>query len=317
MLGTEPTDQPLKSDFFFSFLHPEDAERVRNALFEAVTTTGIYQLEFRIVRRDNGEIRWVNGFGRVAEVQNNQASRMVGVMSDINERKAMERQKDDFIGIASHELKTPVTSIKAYAQILEDIFEHSADKEKTRLMQKLDAQVDRLTNLIQDLLDTTKIAEGQLQLHLEDFDTSQLISDNIEEWQRLSAKHQIVWNPGSDCIVHADKERVGQVLTNYISNAIKYSPNGGKVTIQCDRDESNIKVSVTDEGIGIPEDVQRKVFDRFFRVKNLQVKTFPGMGLGLYISAGIIHRLGGDVWVTSVLGKGSTFGFTLPALTNK
>jgi signal transduction histidine kinase len=258
-------------------------------------------------------VRWVSGFGRVVAKKDDNASRIVGVMYDITDRKVLEQQREEFIGIASHELKTPITSIKAYAQILQETFEQTEDKQSARLMQKLDAQVDRLTDLIRDLLDTTKIAEGQLLLKPERFNLNNLITEHVEELQRISGRHRLVWNAGSPCWVNADKERISQVLTNLISNAIKYSPNGGDVDIRCDLEEDKLKVGIRDSGIGIPEEMRQKVFDRFFRVKQQQVQTFPGMGLGLYITAGIIHRHGGDIWVESNEGQGSRFFFTLPA----
>jgi two-component system, chemotaxis family, CheB/CheR fusion protein len=312
MLGVQPQDIELHADYFLQFVHPDDLEKVKAALTTAVERTGVYQAEFRIIRPDNEETRWMAGFGRVVDRKEDRATRMVGVMFDITERKTIDQQREEFIGIASHELKTPITSIKAYAQMLENTFEDNADSQSVRMMRKLDGQVDRLTDLIRDLLDTTKIAEGQLPLKREELNLSELITEQVEELQRISDKHPIRWQPGSECRVMADKERIGQVLTNLLSNAIKYSPGGGEVTIRCERENDHFKVSVQDGGIGIPEDVQRKVFDRFYRVKNQQMQSFPGMGLGLYITAGIIYRHGGEIWVESKLGEGSTFFFTLP-----
>lgn len=316
MLGAGLQHQPMDAEYFLHFIHPDDKERVTNTLLEAVATNGTYQAEFRIIREDNGEIRWMSGFGRVVELRYGLATRMVGVMSDITERKAMEQQKDDFIGIASHELKTPVTSIKAYAQVLMDSFEKTGDAKSTRLMQRLDIQVDRLTSLIGNLLDTTKIAEGQLPLHLETFNFNDLITDRIEDLQRLSQAHQLVVKHCEDITITADRERIGQVLTNLVSNAIKYSPQGKEVALSCHLANNFLTIEVQDQGIGISEEMQQKVFDRFFRVKDSQLQTFPGMGLGLYITAGIVHRHSGTISVKSELGQGSTFSFTLPVSIN-
>ena len=118
-------------------------------------------------------------------------------------------------------------------------------------------------------------------------------------------------------MVEADLERIGQVITNLISNAIKYSPKGGRITINWNKIDGFVIISVQDEGIGIAEDVKRKIFERFFRVKDVQLSTYPGMGMGLFISANIVHQHGGDVWVESLPGKGSSFYFTLPLHTNE
>jgi two-component system CheB/CheR fusion protein len=312
LLGLTPDKHPKPSAFLFRFIHPEDAPAVTNALKTAVEETGIYQAEFRIVRADNGEICWMSGYGRVVEKEKGKALRMIGVMYDITGHKILQKQKDEFLSIASHELKTPVTGIKAYAELLLSMFKEVGNQEHMGLMQKLDNQVDRLTNLIRALLDVTYIAEGQLPLHPESFDLNALIASSVEDLQTLSVKHTLVFKPSVLKPVTADRERIGQVLTNLISNAVKYSPEGGEVIITSLEQEGDVQVSIQDTGIGIPEDLQQKVFDRFFRISYAQVNTFPGMGLGLYISAGIVQRHGGKIAVESKPGKGSRFYFTLP-----
>jgi PAS domain S-box-containing protein len=236
----------------------------------------------------------------------------VKVARDLTEQKLMEQLKDEFIGIASHELKTPVTSIKGYAQILQARFADADDGEDALILLRLNAQVGRLTTLIENLLDTTKISEGKLALNPERFQLNDLIRERVEELQGLTSKHQLIFHPGDIGPVIADKERIGQVLTNLLSNAIKYSPAGGEVTIITGPAEKNVQVSVVDRGIGIPESVREKIFDRFYRVNNSSMHSFQGMGLGLYISAGIIHRHKGNIFVESTEGGGTTFRFLLP-----
>jgi signal transduction histidine kinase len=163
------------------------------------------------------------------------------------------------------------------------------------------------------LLDATRIAEGQFSLHKESFDLNALITEVREDIQRSSTRHRLVFKAGNLPPVTADRERIRQVLSNLISNAVKYSPDGGEVTILSELSGPFAKVSVRDKGIGIPEDLLHKVFERFFRIGHAQVNTFPGMGLGLYISAGIIHRHGGRMAAESKAGKkGALFYFTLP-----
>jgi signal transduction histidine kinase len=237
---------------------------------------------------------------------------MVGVMYDITRRKKMEQQKDDFIGIASHELKTPLTTIKVYVELLCEIFKEKNDTTGVTYMQKLDGQVDRITELVGALLDTAKLAEGQLKLDLQEFDMNELIERQIKDLKHLSKAHKLVFKPGKLEKVTADKERIGQVITNFITNAVKYSPKGGEVLITSEEVQGGVKVSVHDIGIGIPEELQEKVFDRFFRINNPDVKTFPGMGIGLYIAQGIIRRHHGNIGVKSHSGEGSEFYFFVP-----
>lgn len=226
--------------------------------------------------------------------------------------KALVKVREEFISIASHELKTPVTSIKAYAEIVQESFEEVSDPDNAELMRKMNDQIDRLVKLITELLDTTKISEGQLQLNLQELELGELIRERVEDLQRISAGHTLIMDLCSVPRVRADKERIIQVLTNLISNAIKYSPRGGEVHIGCTDKGQEIQVSVQDQGIGISQEMQEKVFERFFRAGDAQVQTLSGMGLGLYITAGIIQRHGGRIWVESEPGKGSTFYFTLP-----
>lgn len=312
LLGLTPDDRQKHALDFLKFVYEEDKERVNQALKIAIEASGVYQAEFRIKRADNGEIRWMNGFGLAVSEHNKRATRMVGVMFDITARKKLEQQKEDFIGIASHELKTPVTSIKAYTELLEDVCADGDFETGKPLMKKLGAQVDRLIELIHALLDVSKIAEGELPLHYETFKLNTLLQERAEDLQRTSNIHRIIFQSKKEIVAYADRERIVQVFTNLISNAIKYSPKGGNITIQCRQTKEEIEVSVQDEGIGISKEAQEKVFDRFFRVKNAQQQTFPGMGLGLYITANIIHRHGGKIRVTSEPGRGSTFYFTIP-----
>jgi signal transduction histidine kinase len=231
---------------------------------------------------------------------------------DITEQKYLQQQKDDFIGIASHELKTPVTSVKAYTQVLERMLQKKGDTKEANMIKKMDAQLNRLTSLIGDLLDVTKINSGKLQFNNQEFDFNAILDELIEDLQRTTGKHTIVKNFVPGGIVFGDKERIGQVVTNLITNAIKYSPHADKVIVHTTIDEKEITLCVQDFGIGIATKNLDKVFEQFYRVSGEMQHTFPGLGLGLYISSEIIKREGGRIWVTSEEGKGSTFCFALP-----
>jgi signal transduction histidine kinase len=305
-------EQELVGQSIFKYTHAEEAVQESEFFAQLKRTGSAFEIEKRIVRK-NGTLLWVNQSLSGIRDKNGDLESAVAVILDITGRKALEQQKDEFIAVASHELKTPVTSIKGYADILQDRFEKANETENTRLMQRLNKQVDRLATFIKDLLDTTKIVEGKLPLDITRFDLNELIAERVDELKRLSAKHDIVFRQRSDRgEIAADKERIEQVLTNLIINAIKYSPDGGDITIKTEDTKYALKVSVQDKGIGIPEEMQPKVFDRFFRVGRPHAESFSGMGLGLYISAGIIQRHGGTINVESKPGKGSTFYFIIP-----
>ena len=192
------------------------------------------------------------------------------------------------------------------------IFKEKGDESSAVFMEKINTQVNRLVDLINALLDTTKISEGQLPLHPEQFDLNELIAEIVGVLKYISENDIFVFTPGVIPLITADRERIGQVLTNLISNAIKYSPAGGDVAITTFPVEEGVRVSVQDRGLGIPQDVKDKVFDRFFRVSDHRISALSGMGLGLYITAGIIHRHGGTISVESTSGEGSMFSFMLP-----
>jgi PAS domain S-box-containing protein len=242
-------------------------------------------------------------------------SSVKGVVSnfrDVTETLFIEKQKDDFIGIATHELKTPVTSIKAYAQILLSRFRKDGNDSAANLVDKMDGQLNKLISLIGDLLDVTRIEGDRLPLNEGVYEFNDLVKETTEELQRTTDNHKIILHIGNGVDVYGDRERIGQVLNNLITNAIKYSPASIDIKVSTITDSSTITVSVEDKGVGIPTEKQDKVFERFFRVSGPENQSFPGLGLGLYISHEIIKRQGGKIWVESEKGKGSTFCFSLP-----
>ncbi|RYE25201.1 MAG: HAMP domain-containing histidine kinase [Sphingobacteriales bacterium] len=249
------------------------------------------------------------------------------IFSDITARKKAEialresehqlkrslKLRDEFISVASHELKTPVTSIKTYTEVLLERFEKNKDVESAQLMTKLDKQVDRLTQLVNTLLDTNNISDGGLRLSPGEFDLNELIYENVEQLQRTTLHNKIVYKGLQPVIVYADRERISQVLTNLVSNAIKYSNENGDINICCKRLTGKIEICISDEGIGVGAKDQQHIFKRFYRVENGTDLSVAGMGLGLYISAEIIKKHGGEISVKSKGdGEGSEFCFTIP-----
>jgi PAS domain S-box-containing protein len=231
---------------------------------------------------------------------------------NITDRKKLEKQKDEFLRIASHELKTPITSIKAYAQVLLKILHDRADQKTVKALTKMDQQINKVTKLINDLLDVSKVEAGLLKFNFEYFDLAALVRDAVETIQLTSETHRLIIKGIVSQTIYSDKERVNQVLINLLNNAVKYSPQAKKVLINCSTQGENAVVQITDSGPGISEQDQEHIFERFFRVQSPEFQGYSGLGLGLYISTEIIHRLGGRIGVESKLGQGSTFFFTLP-----
>jgi PAS domain S-box-containing protein len=261
-------------------------------------------------QRKDGSRFFMNGTMR--PIYDGALTGYVKVARDMTQQKLIEQQKEDFIGIASHELKTPVTSIKAYTELLQEMCNEGDYASGAPLIKKMSAQVDRLIELVHSLLDTTMLVEGGLALHLEQFNIGDLMEECVENLQRSANSCHINIRCKKETFIYADRDRISQVLTNLISNALKYSPNGGQVTVDCCETAAGTKVGVRDEGIGISKEMQVKVFGRFFRVNDANASTFPGMGLGLYIANNIIQRHGGKIWIESEPTKGSVFYFVLP-----
>jgi PAS domain S-box-containing protein len=301
-----------------SYLHPDDRDRmILNANKAVAEKDTEYFAEFRIVTKP-GKTRWVSLRASILydKRKTRVPIRMVGVNLDITRRKEAEIHKDEFIGIISHELKTPVTSLKAYGQVLQRRFAEENNQHAVQQLAKMDFQLNKLSGLIGDLLDVTKIEAGRLHLDLQEFNIKQLIDEVIDEMQPTTVQHTIARvgreSGETPCTVMADRERVGQVLINFISNAIKYSPEAKKITVLLTASEDMVQIGVRDFGMGVAQADQGRIFERFFRAERPYKNSFPGIGLGLFISSEIIRRHGGRVWVDSRTGKGSTFWFELP-----
>jgi len=221
-------------------------------------------------------------------------------------------RRDEFFSIASHELKTPVTSLKAYTQLLLMDAEESSDKQHKKMLAKMDIQIDKLTSLITALLDTSKAQNGQLIYNKQPFEIKELISGIIEEIRPTAMDHELIFETDTHANIYADRDRIGQVVTNLLLNAIKYAQNSRQIIIRLKQEDSKVICSIQDFGNGIPPIEYDKIFERFYRVLGNNLHTYPGLGLGLFISKEIIEKHHGKIWLESEVGKGSTFYFELP-----
>ena len=223
--------------------------------------------------------------------------------------KKLNKYKDDFIGLASHELKTPLTVIKGFLQLIESELQ---DESHQIFVGKALLQVDKLSNLVSDLLDVSRIQEKKLQLSFTTFNIDELIDECIENIHLSSPDYRFIrQGPRTNLTITADRQRIEQVIINLISNAVKYSPGKDKVIIQTIVEQGEVMVSVQDFGVGISSNYLKKIFSRFFRIEE-QEGNFAGLGIGLYISKEIIERHKGTIWVESEPNKGATFYFKIP-----
>ena len=242
--------------------------------------------------------------------------------SDLQERMAREqaaqRIKDDFLSIVSHELRTPLTSIQGYSQLLEARLRSDLDGESKELahLRVIRSQVSRMRRLVDDLLDVSRIdRRGGVSIEPIDFDLADEVRDAVSRSKREHADREIVVAAPGEMPVHADRDRLGQVLTNLLENAVKYSPDGGPITVTANRRGGEVEVQVADTGIGIPTEHRENVFERFYQADgDASRRRFGGLGLGLYISRAIIDAHGGRIWAGANrdAGAGSVFGFRIP-----
>ncbi|WP_036678780.1 chemotaxis protein CheB [Daejeonella oryzae] len=299
-----------------SVIHPEEQNIEYEKFIEALNKHIPYQSKFRIKRTD-GQYRWMLAMSN--PMKTGKLSGYIGSLTDITSQemaqqatKLLMKKKDEFMSIASHELKTPITSMKASLQIVKRLTEKEKEIPQVSLfIEKANRQADKLSELVNDLLDVTRLQAGKLQFNKTEFKMGEAIEESSFQITSSHTRHIIEVGGSTDVVVFADMHRIEQVIINFLSNAAKYSPGSDLIKIHVSSDDSVVKVEVRDFGIGISQDKIHYVFDRFFRVQESSAK-FSGLGLGLYISAQIIERHGGKVGVNSEPGKGSTFWFTIP-----
>lgn len=267
-------------------------------------------------RTEKGEFTLIRPDGQRREVEYSSFSDFMPgcslcTLRDITDRKIEEKRQEYYLGILGHELKTPLAGIKAFAQITQRRIKKDNTKNLDYYLFRIDSQVDKLNKFINQLLDVTRIKAGKLTIYKEVFNFEELINEIIENFRETAKDYKFIKKGNAKINIIADMNRIEEVITNLISNAIKYSPNNNKVIINILHDKKNVTLSVRDFGVGIPKEKQNKIFEPFFRV-GMKGEMDSGLGLGLYISSEIIKLHGGSMWVESTIDNGSKFYFTIP-----
>lgn len=290
-------------------VHPDDLAPAANIWNEAAENMSEYMNEGRI-RMQDGTYKW-HLARALPFVEEGRIKLWIGTNTDIDFQKTAEQKKDEFISIASHELKTPLTSIKAFNQLMQRTEERA---KLNTFVEKSAIHISRLEKLISDLLDVTRINAGKMAYRMEPFPFHKMLTESIEDIMHTNPSHRVILHNNTDIIYTGDQFRLSQVMHNFLSNAAKYSPDGNEIIVTCTTADSCIVVSVRDFGIGIEKGQAERLFEKYYRADNAAVR-FEGLGLGLFISSEIIKRHNGTFWIESEPGKGSTFSFRLP-LTN-
>ncbi|HEU5229765.1 MAG TPA: ATP-binding protein, partial [Ktedonobacteraceae bacterium] len=241
--------------------------------------------------KSNGDFeRWSIAKARPVFDERGHITLVISLIHDVTERMLAEKRKDEFISMASHELKTPVTSLKGFTHVLQRRLEKQQDEQGLHFLGRIDTQLNKLTRLISELLDVSGMQAGKLTFQAEQFELDGLIQETVEILQATTSTHQLIAEGKTDAQIVGDRDRLGQVLTNLLTNAIKYSPQANTVIVRASLEPGQAIVSIQDFGIGIGKPHQEKIFERFYRVTDEKEKTYPGLGIGLYLSYEIVKR---------------------------
>lgn len=313
LFGYEGTE-PMTYDQAIAQVTEDYREKIVEEIEKAINDGGVYDVTYTQRRFNDGEVIWLRSLGKITQDEFGNHSIFSGVVMDVTEQKQDEQRKNDFIGMVSHELKTPLTSLSGYAQILHARARKNEDNFAVNALTKVTDQVRKMTAMINGFLNISRLESGKIHLNKYNFSLDELVQENIEEAALLTITHQIIFNSCQSVTIFADRDKIGSVISNMISNAVKYSPEGKQVEVDCKVIGSSAIISVKDQGMGISAEDIPKLFNRFYRVKSNQTQLISGFGIGLYLSAEIILHHNGRIWVESEPGEGSTFFFSLPVM---
>lgn len=308
MAGYTREDVDSKTLTRARFTPPEDAHLFEHALQELATGEQTTPFETEFVCKDGSRLPILVG----GVLFQDHPRQIVAFALDNSARKELEQRKDDFIGMASHELRNPLTALKLQMTLLHRQLARQGIQASAPALSSMEIQINKVTRLVEELLDVSKIQAGSLEYRQEMVDLDALLRESINTMQQIHPGHCIQVRGAVQTSLIGDRDRLGEVFTNLLSNAIKYSPNAQTVEIDLASSEDAATIRVHDHGLGIPQEQRDKIFERFYRLASSKQKAIPGLGVGLYIAAEVVKHHRGTIMVDSVVGKGSTFTVTFP-----
>ncbi|WP_461451350.1 PAS domain S-box protein [Mucilaginibacter sp.] len=311
LFGYDP-DKEMTFDEAIAEVTDEYRDKILTEIDNAIKTGGDYDFTYTMRRFNDGKIIWLRSLGKVTNDEAGNMESFSGVVMDITEQKEDELRKNDFIGMVSHELKTPLTSLSAIVQMLAGKARSSNDNFTAVALDKAYTQARRMSSMINGFLNISRLESGKININKQKFKLDELLREMIDETLLTAASHLITLQTVKALTVYADQDKIGSVISNLLSNAVKYSERGTTINVNCSVENNQAIVSVKDTGLGIkPQDID-KIFDRYYRIENNNTRHISGFGIGLYLSAEIVQRHNGKIWVESEIDKGSTFYFSLP-----
>lgn len=311
LYGYYPEEQ-LTPDDVIQSITEEYRNKVVSLLKTALTKNDHFSVEYPLIEQRSKKLRWIRAFGKLYPNAHGQLTQFSGLAIDITEQKLDELRKNDFIGMVSHELKTPLTSLTGYIQLLLVKARKGEDNFTTSTLERAFTQVRKMNTMINSFLNISRLEAGKINLNKESFRLDHLISELAAETTATLSGHILTVTLCDEVTLYADRDKISSVISNLLSNAVKYSPKGKHIELKCQLNEHIVRVSVKDEGMGIKAKDTDKLFERFYRVESNHTQNISGFGIGLYLSAEIIERHHGKIWVESESGVGSTFFFELP-----
>ncbi|MEJ2880958.1 PAS domain-containing sensor histidine kinase [Pedobacter sp. GR22-6] len=290
---------------------PEEyRQEVDLRIARSIKTGERFEMEFPVTGLKDGKVRWLRAIAAIQHQAGRKDDYFTGVFHEITEYKMDEIRKNDFIGMVSHELKTPLTSLNGYLQLMERKARKVDDQITASTSANALKQVKKMSGMINGFLNVSRLESGKIVLDKSHFDLNELIAETVADVLYLETGSQIFYEGCAALVVFADRTKIESVLSNFLTNAIKYSGSGTPITVQCGLFGDSARVSVTDSGQGLMPGDLEKIFERYYRVA--ENSNISGFGIGLYLSAEIIQRHGGRIWAESEHGAGSVFSFELP-----
>ncbi len=295
-------------------IHPDDYERVLAIYHAGFDNRVAFKMEYRLQHRDGG-YRWLLNNGVPHYDDKGRFAGYIGSCIDIQEMKDMEHKKDEFISAVSHEMKTPLTTMKVYVELLDELLQAKDDSEEGMFVTQIKKQINKFSALIKDLNQLAKIQSDTLIYKKTTFDFNLLIREAVTDFKSLypAFTHEIELKGDISKEVSGDPDHLKQVVIQLLHNSVKFSPGKDKLIVEIIEKQTEIQVSVTDFGLGISPKYYDAVFQLFYRIPQNDHLTFPGLGTGLFKAAEIIKNHGGRISVESTEGKHTTFSFVIPA----
>lgn len=302
------TKNETRSSFVLSKIHQLDLRKLLTSWYACQTGGSDLNETIRLVNQE-GTYEWHQIKASLFVDNHGEQINWFGSCTNVEEHISQLKKKDEFINIASHELKTPLTSLKAILQLMQRMKGETSER-MLSLIEKANHNISRVTEMVEDLLNTSQMNDGQLRLSKSNFNVVEMIGSCVHHI-RVEDHYKIITEGDKTISVYADESRIEQVVTNFITNAMKYAPESYLIKINIENVEGFVRITVSDEGPGIPEEKTPHLFDRYYQINTTGGK-YSGLGLGLFICAEIVKQHGGEIGVESTVGSGSSFWFTLP-----